>query len=66
LCIRTHGVAGGSDQVADGAVDEELLLADDERDRDDLGGGRINRGARSHDRSMPCMRPECRTGGRIR
>ena len=56
------GLAGGGDQVADGAIDEEFLLADNERDGGDLCGGWVYRGARSHDGSMPCSRPACRTG----
>ena len=39
------GIAGRRDQVVHGPVDEELLLAHDERDGDDFRG---YRGARSH------------------
>jgi hypothetical protein len=53
--------AGGGDQVTDGAVDEEFLLADNERDGGDLCGGWVYGGARSHDGSMPCWRHACRT-----
>src|SRR5260370_23436971 len=46
----------GGDQVPDGAVDEEFLLADNYRDGGDPCGGWVYHGARSHDGSMPCRR----------
>src|SRR6202044_323635 len=56
------GVPAGGDQVADGAVDEELLLADHDRDR---GVWLEDRGARCHDRSMP-RHPRGGKSGRLR
>jgi hypothetical protein len=50
------GVTGGGDQVADAAVDEILLLADDKHDGGEEGDGRVYRCARSHDGSMPRWR----------
>ena len=49
------GVLAGGDQVPDGAVDEELLLADHDRNGGSPGDGRL-----CHDRSMPRQRHGCR------